>query len=106
LNIDLACRLFQEIREFFERLKKENLLERIARQDHNKSQVEQYGRLLDEAMSHFSVRVSLNINLPSALKFRYEDQPGTKHTSFTSGSRCRRPEETRRFSGRLADERI
>jgi hypothetical protein len=62
LNIYLACRLFKEIKEFFEGLKKENLLERIARQDRNKSQVEEYGRLLDEAMSHFSVRVSLNVN--------------------------------------------
>jgi hypothetical protein len=67
LNIDLACRLFEEIEKFFEELKKENFLERIARQDRNKSQVDEYGRLLDEAMLHFSVRVSLSVNLPSAL---------------------------------------
>ncbi|KAJ6477250.1 hypothetical protein DFH09DRAFT_436348 [Mycena vulgaris] len=52
-------KLFKEIQEFFEGLKKENFLERFARQDRNKSQVEEYGRLLDEAMSHFSVRVCL-----------------------------------------------
>jgi hypothetical protein len=54
----MACRLFKEIKEFFEGLKKENIWERFARQDRNKSQVEEYGRLLDEAMLHFSVRVT------------------------------------------------
>jgi hypothetical protein len=67
-NIDLACRLFIEIENFFEELTKENLWERLARQDRNKSQVEEYGRLLDEAMLHFSVRASLNFNLSTALK--------------------------------------
>ncbi|KAJ7919875.1 hypothetical protein B0H13DRAFT_1987729 [Mycena leptocephala] len=66
-------KLFKQIKKFFEGLKKEKLLERIARQDRNKSQVEEYGRLLDEAMSHFSVRVSHNVT-------KYQ------HTSFTSGS--------------------
>ncbi|KAJ7348166.1 hypothetical protein DFH08DRAFT_867505 [Mycena albidolilacea] len=46
--------LFEEIEKFFNELKKENFLERIARQDRNKSQVDEYGRLLDEAMLHFS----------------------------------------------------
>ncbi|KAJ7799527.1 hypothetical protein B0H13DRAFT_2166062 [Mycena leptocephala] len=55
-------KLFKEIKEFFERLKKENLLERIARQDRNKSQVEEYGRLLDEAMWHFSINLELSIH--------------------------------------------
>jgi hypothetical protein len=69
INIDLVCRLFIEIEKFFEELTKENLWERLARQDRNKSQVEEYGRSLDEAMLPFSVRrVSLNANLPSALK--------------------------------------
>ncbi|KAJ6541250.1 GMC oxidoreductase-domain-containing protein [Mycena vulgaris] len=52
-------KLFKEIEEFFEALKKENFLERFARQDRNKSQVEEYGRLLDEAMSHFSINLEL-----------------------------------------------
>jgi hypothetical protein len=61
LNIDLRCRLFEEIHKFFEGLQKENLSRRFARQDRNKDQVEEYGRLLDEAMVHFSVRVSLSM---------------------------------------------
>ncbi|KAJ7897785.1 hypothetical protein B0H13DRAFT_1884551 [Mycena leptocephala] len=36
-----------------------NLWERLARQDRNKSQVEEYGRLLDEAMLHFSINLEL-----------------------------------------------
>jgi hypothetical protein len=67
LNINLACRLFKEIENFFHGLEKENFWERLARQDRNKSHVEEYGRLLDEAMLHFSVCVSLNVNQPGAL---------------------------------------
>ncbi|KAJ6556775.1 hypothetical protein DFH09DRAFT_1280205 [Mycena vulgaris] len=55
-------KLFKEIQEFFEGLKKENFLERFARQDRNKSQVEEYGRLLDEAMSHFSINMELGMH--------------------------------------------
>ncbi|KAJ6556730.1 hypothetical protein DFH09DRAFT_550087 [Mycena vulgaris] len=55
-------KLFKEIQEFFEGLKKENFLERFARQDRNNSQVEEYGRLLDEAMSHFSINLELGIH--------------------------------------------
>ncbi|KAJ7899654.1 hypothetical protein B0H13DRAFT_1883835 [Mycena leptocephala] len=51
--------LFIEIEKFFEELTKENLWERLARQDRNKSQVEEYGRLLDEAMLHFSINLEL-----------------------------------------------
>ncbi|KAJ6552488.1 hypothetical protein DFH09DRAFT_1366322 [Mycena vulgaris] len=55
-------KLFKEIEEFFEGLKKENVWERFARQDRNKSQVEEYGKLLDEAMSHFSINLELAIH--------------------------------------------
>ncbi|KAJ7913726.1 hypothetical protein B0H13DRAFT_2465735 [Mycena leptocephala] len=51
--------LFIEIERFFEELTKENLWERLARQDRNQSQVEEYGRLLDEAMLHFSINLEL-----------------------------------------------
>ncbi|KAF7347326.1 hypothetical protein MVEN_01488100 [Mycena venus] len=53
--------LFKEIKIFFEELNKENILERIARQDRNKSQVDEYGRLLDEAMLHFNTNLELSI---------------------------------------------
>ncbi|KAJ6556791.1 hypothetical protein DFH09DRAFT_1365496 [Mycena vulgaris] len=55
-------KLFKEIQEFFEGLKKENFLERFARQDRNKCQVEEYGRLLDEAMLHFSMNLELGMH--------------------------------------------
>ncbi|KAJ7923357.1 hypothetical protein B0H13DRAFT_1980437 [Mycena leptocephala] len=55
-------KLFKEIKEFFEGLKKENIWERFARQDRNKSQVEEYGRLLDEAMLHFSMNLELSLH--------------------------------------------
>ncbi|KAJ7193941.1 hypothetical protein GGX14DRAFT_587398 [Mycena pura] len=54
-------KLCKEIKTFFTELKKENIWERYARQDHNKNQVEEYGRLLDEAMLHFSVNLELSI---------------------------------------------
>ncbi|KAJ7932131.1 hypothetical protein B0H13DRAFT_2263381 [Mycena leptocephala] len=53
-------KLFKEIKTFFEGLRRENIWERFARQDCNKSQVEEYGRLLDEAMWHFTVNLELS----------------------------------------------
>ncbi|KAJ7272792.1 hypothetical protein C8J57DRAFT_259470 [Mycena rebaudengoi] len=55
-------RLFEEIQKFFEGLQKENPLQRFARQDRNKGQVEEYGRLLDEAMVHFSFNLDLSMH--------------------------------------------
>ncbi|KAJ7227440.1 hypothetical protein GGX14DRAFT_629936 [Mycena pura] len=55
-------KLCKEIETFFTELKKENAWERFARQDRNKKQVEEYGRLLDEAMLHFSVNLELSIH--------------------------------------------
>ncbi|KAF7347332.1 hypothetical protein MVEN_01488700 [Mycena venus] len=55
-------KLFKEIENFFKELKKENILERIARQDRNKSQVDEYGRLLDEAMLHFNFNMELSMH--------------------------------------------
>ncbi|KAF7347328.1 hypothetical protein MVEN_01488300 [Mycena venus] len=55
-------KLFDEIEKFFEELKKENVWERFAHQDRNKSQVDEYGRLLDEAMLHFSINLELSMH--------------------------------------------
>ncbi|KAF8214364.1 hypothetical protein K438DRAFT_2009318 [Mycena galopus ATCC 62051] len=55
-------RLFEEIQNFFQGLKKENVLERLARQDRNQRQIEEYGRLLDEAMLHFSFNLELSLH--------------------------------------------
>jgi hypothetical protein len=70
LNIDVACSLFKEIESFFGGLETGKTWKQFARQDLHKSQVAEYGRLLDEAMMQFSVRLSLFfLNLPSMLKF-------------------------------------
>jgi hypothetical protein len=58
-----GCRLFRKIENFFNCLEKEKVWQRIDRQDRHKSQVEEYGRLLDEAISLFSVRISLNVHI-------------------------------------------
>ncbi|KAF8214783.1 hypothetical protein K438DRAFT_1802173 [Mycena galopus ATCC 62051] len=55
-------KLFEEIQNFFRGLKKENILERLACQDRNKHQIEEYGRLLDEAMLHFSFNLELSLH--------------------------------------------
>ncbi|KAF8188790.1 hypothetical protein K438DRAFT_1833292 [Mycena galopus ATCC 62051] len=55
-------KLFEEIQKFFRGLKKENILERLARQDRNKHQIDEYGRLLDEAMLHFSFNLELSLH--------------------------------------------
>ncbi|KAF7347324.1 hypothetical protein MVEN_01487900 [Mycena venus] len=55
-------KLFKEIEIFFEELKEENVWKRIARQDRNKSQVDEYERLLDEAMLHFNFNMELSMH--------------------------------------------
>jgi hypothetical protein len=52
----LAYRLLQKIKIFFDGLQEENVWQRLARQNRNKSQIDEYGKSLDEAISDFSVR--------------------------------------------------
>ncbi|KAJ7334848.1 hypothetical protein DFH08DRAFT_939574 [Mycena albidolilacea] len=54
--------LFRQIENFFNELDTENVWQRLARQDRHKSQVEEYGRLLDEAMSQFSINLQFSIH--------------------------------------------
>ncbi|KAJ6469838.1 hypothetical protein C8R45DRAFT_1104971 [Mycena sanguinolenta] len=54
--------LFRKIKPFFNGLEKEKLWQRLARQDRHKSQVEEYGRLLDEAISSFSINLQISIH--------------------------------------------
>ncbi|KAJ7716543.1 hypothetical protein B0H16DRAFT_456851 [Mycena metata] len=61
-SVDQIEKLFEEIKEFFKGLKEENFWKRLARQDRNKSQVEEYRRLLDEAMWHFDHNLDLSIH--------------------------------------------
>ncbi|KAJ7794901.1 hypothetical protein B0H14DRAFT_3158904 [Mycena olivaceomarginata] len=53
--------LFKEIESFFGGLETEKAWKRFARQDVHKSQVAEYGRLLDEAMMQFSFNLELSI---------------------------------------------
>ncbi|KAF8123710.1 hypothetical protein K438DRAFT_1950498 [Mycena galopus ATCC 62051] len=55
-------KLFKEIKTFFEELRRENIWKRFARQDCNKSQIDEYERLLDEAMWHFTVNLELSLH--------------------------------------------
>ncbi|KAJ7846397.1 hypothetical protein B0H14DRAFT_936320 [Mycena olivaceomarginata] len=54
--------LFKEIESFFGGLDTEKAWKRFARQDLHKSQVAEYGRLLDEAMMQFSINLELSIH--------------------------------------------
>ncbi|KAJ7787127.1 hypothetical protein B0H14DRAFT_3163439 [Mycena olivaceomarginata] len=54
--------LFKEIESFFGGLETEKAWERFVRQDQHKSQVAEYGRLLDEAMMQFSINLELSIH--------------------------------------------
>ncbi|KAJ7902826.1 hypothetical protein B0H14DRAFT_2555307 [Mycena olivaceomarginata] len=54
--------LFKEIERFFGGLETEKAWERFVRQDLHKSQVAEYGRLLDEAMMQFSINLELSIH--------------------------------------------
>ncbi|KAJ6467302.1 hypothetical protein C8R45DRAFT_1106075 [Mycena sanguinolenta] len=54
--------LFRIIQNFFNELEKEKFWQRLARQDHHKSQVEEYGRLLDEAIWAFSINLQFSMH--------------------------------------------
>ncbi|KAJ7229678.1 hypothetical protein B0H12DRAFT_223279 [Mycena haematopus] len=60
-------KLVKEIKKFFKELQKENFFERLARQDRNKSKVDEHEKLLDEAMKHFSMTLEISI-----LRFQLE----------------------------------
>ncbi|KAJ7303667.1 hypothetical protein DFH08DRAFT_1089377 [Mycena albidolilacea] len=64
--VEVAAWLFKEIEKFFKELKKKNLLERFARQDRNKSQVEEYGNYWTR-----QCRISAYINLELGLHRLY-----------------------------------
>ncbi|KAJ7064620.1 hypothetical protein C8F01DRAFT_1249666 [Mycena amicta] len=50
--------LFQRIQFFFDELHEENILQQWARQKRSKSKIDEYEKLLDQAISDFSVRSS------------------------------------------------
>ncbi|KAJ6467246.1 hypothetical protein C8R45DRAFT_1219077 [Mycena sanguinolenta] len=54
--------LFRKIENFFNELEKEKIWQRLARQDRHKSQVAEYGRLLDEAIWAFSINLQFSIH--------------------------------------------
>ncbi|KAJ7721818.1 hypothetical protein B0H14DRAFT_583135 [Mycena olivaceomarginata] len=54
--------LFRKIEIFFNGLEKEKVWQRIARQDRHKSQIEEYGRLLEELKSDFSINLQFSIH--------------------------------------------
>ncbi|KAJ6458528.1 hypothetical protein C8R45DRAFT_1183540 [Mycena sanguinolenta] len=54
--------LFQNVENFLIRHEKENIWKRLARQDRHKSQVEEYGRLLDEAIWAFSINLQFSMH--------------------------------------------
>ncbi|KAJ6548863.1 hypothetical protein B0H19DRAFT_1074667 [Mycena capillaripes] len=90
--------LFKEIDKFFNVLDKENPWERFARQDRNKSQVDEYGRLLDEALRDFSINLELSmhrLHLESAAA----DQK--RHTAVLEVSRMSESERLTRKQTRL-----
>ncbi|KAJ6467248.1 hypothetical protein C8R45DRAFT_476147 [Mycena sanguinolenta] len=54
--------LFLKIKTFFNGLEKEKLWQRLARQDRHRSQVEEYGRLLDEAIWAFGINLQFSMH--------------------------------------------
>ncbi|KAJ6469883.1 hypothetical protein C8R45DRAFT_1078552 [Mycena sanguinolenta] len=54
--------LFLQIEKFFDGLEKEKIWQRLARNDRHKSQVAEYGRLLDEAIWAFSINLQFSIH--------------------------------------------
>ncbi|KAF8178358.1 hypothetical protein K438DRAFT_1844414 [Mycena galopus ATCC 62051] len=63
---------------------KENILERLARQDRNKHQIEEYGRLLEEAMLHFSFNLELSLH---RLHVQFVATDRKRHTAVLAVSR-------------------
>ncbi|KAJ6469973.1 hypothetical protein C8R45DRAFT_1016342, partial [Mycena sanguinolenta] len=72
--------LFRKIEAFFNELDKEKIWQRLARQDRHKSQIEEYGRLLEETISSFGVQY----------------HPPIQHILFTCAANWGRREEARR----------
>ncbi|KAJ6469980.1 hypothetical protein C8R45DRAFT_937612 [Mycena sanguinolenta] len=54
--------LFRKIEHFFNGLENEKIWQRLVRQDRHKGQVEEYGRLLDKAISLFSINLQFSMH--------------------------------------------
>ncbi|KAJ6548964.1 hypothetical protein B0H19DRAFT_1237531 [Mycena capillaripes] len=91
--------LFKEIDKFFNGLKYEKPWQRFARQDRNKVQVEEYGRLLDEAMLHFSINLELSIH---RLHVESAAADQKRHTAILVSNRKRHAADRTRHSAVLA----
>ncbi|KAF7349714.1 hypothetical protein MSAN_01698200 [Mycena sanguinolenta] len=92
--------LFRKIENFFNGLEKEKIWQRLARQDRHKSQVEEYGRLLDEAMSLFS------INLQFAIHRLHTEADEKRHAAVLSASQMSDAERLQRLTRIQADIRV
>ncbi|KAF7364908.1 hypothetical protein MVEN_00361300 [Mycena venus] len=92
-------KLFKEITTFFEGLKRENLFQRLARQDENKSRVEEYGRLLTEAMDQFSINLQLSIH---RLSVEFAEVERMRHADVLANSQMSESERMQLLTQILA----
>ncbi|KAJ7929666.1 hypothetical protein B0H13DRAFT_2310302 [Mycena leptocephala] len=96
-------RLFKEIKKFFKVLRKENIWERFARQDHHKGQIEEYDRLLQEATLDFSFNLNLSIH---RLQLESAAVDGKRHTAVLAVSQMTEAERVQLLTQISGDVRI
>ncbi|KAJ7800211.1 hypothetical protein B0H13DRAFT_2688436 [Mycena leptocephala] len=96
-------RLFKEIKKFFKVLRKENIWERFARQDHHKGQIEEYDRLLQEAMLDFSFNLNLSIH---RLQLESAAVDEKRHTAVLAVSQMTEAERVQLLTQIRGDVRI
>ena len=66
---DYFCRIFGDIIDFMKELEKQRFITRYARQDDNKSHIEQLTKQLDQAVVLFEAGF-LDLSLPCAIIYR------------------------------------
>ncbi|KAJ7606661.1 hypothetical protein FB45DRAFT_949605 [Roridomyces roridus] len=91
-------RLLKEIKAFLEELKKENLFQRLARQERNKIRIDEYGRLLDEAMMHFSINLELSLHRMNASLHRLHAKSAAAQDAILVASQMSESERLVRVS--------
>ncbi|KAJ6470017.1 hypothetical protein C8R45DRAFT_1218393 [Mycena sanguinolenta] len=98
--------LFRKIEDFFNGLEKEKLWQRLARQDRHKSQVAEYGRLLDEAIWAFSINLQFSIHRLNVEQMGADEKRHDAVLSVSQMSEAERLQLLTRMHAKISQTRL
>ncbi|KAJ6467317.1 hypothetical protein C8R45DRAFT_1079283 [Mycena sanguinolenta] len=96
--------LFRKIEAFFNELEKEKIWQRLAHQDRHKSQIEEYGRLLEGTISSFSTTLQFSIHCLHVEQIGADEKRHAAVLSVSQMSEAERLQILTRIHGKILPE--